>query len=221
MHKKFKKKVVLAVLMAGSGISGAAHAALIDNGGGLIYDSTQNITWLADANYANTTGYASNAGGLMDWVTANTWASTLSYGGVTGWRLPTTLQPDPSCGSQNGGTSYGFGCTGSEMGHLFNVDLGQVANQPIGTTHNANYGLFQNIQDYVYWASTPWTSTYAWDFQTNTGYQSADQMTSQYYAMAVHPGDVTVVPVPPAVWLLGSGLLGLFGVMRRRNSRAG
>ncbi|MGB5409060.1 MAG: VPLPA-CTERM sorting domain-containing protein, partial [Thiogranum sp.] len=32
------------------------------------------------------------------------------------------------------------------------------------------------------------------------------------------PGSVTVVPVPAAVWLFGSGLLGLVGVARRRRA---
>jgi len=30
-------------------ISGAAQASLIDRGGGLIYDTNLNVTWLADA----------------------------------------------------------------------------------------------------------------------------------------------------------------------------
>ncbi|MEQ1638592.1 MAG: PEP-CTERM sorting domain-containing protein [Methylococcales bacterium] len=34
----------------------------------------------------------------------------------------------------------------------------------------------------------------------------------------MRPGDVAVVPVPPAVWLLGSGLLGLLGLRRRGNT---
>jgi len=35
-------------------------------------------------------------------------------------------------------------------------------------------------------------------------------------AMAVHVGDVAPVPIPAAGWLLGSGLLGLVGVARRK-----
>jgi len=221
MNKKCKKSVALA-LLAGLGMSGAAEAALINNGGGLIYDSTQNITWLADANYANTSGYAGSSGGGMDWATANTWASTLNYHGITGWTLPTTLQPDSSCSAQNGSSSYGLNCTGSQMGHLFNTDLGQVGNQSITTTHNANYSLFQNVQSYVYWSGTEWAArpdkTYAWDFATSYGYQGADQKTSQYYAMAVHAGNVSAVPIPATAWLFGSGLLGLIGMARRRMS---
>lgn len=47
----------------------AAQAQLFDRGGGLIYDSVQNITWLADANYAKTSGYDDD--GRMTWGEAN------------------------------------------------------------------------------------------------------------------------------------------------------
>lgn len=45
--------------------SGSAQASLIDRGGGLIYDSNLNVTWLQDANYAKTSGY--HVSGAMTW----------------------------------------------------------------------------------------------------------------------------------------------------------
>ena len=41
--------------------SRAGHAALFDRGGGLIYDSDLDITWLKDGNYAQTSGYTNPA----------------------------------------------------------------------------------------------------------------------------------------------------------------
>jgi hypothetical protein len=38
-------------------MSGTAQAALVDRGGGMIYDTTRNITWLADMNYAQRSGH--------------------------------------------------------------------------------------------------------------------------------------------------------------------
>ena len=81
-------------------VSISANAALIDRGGGLIYDDDRDITWLADANYAMTSGY--DADGMMTWSEAMTWAGNLNYGGYTDWRLPDTWQPDPSCNIQGG-----------------------------------------------------------------------------------------------------------------------
>ena len=40
----------------------SAHAVLVDRGGGMLYDTVLNITWLQDANYAKTSGYC---GGLL------------------------------------------------------------------------------------------------------------------------------------------------------------
>ena len=51
-------------------LSGAAQAALIDRGGGMIYDTTRNITWLADMNYAKTSGHTVYWDGRMTWFAA-------------------------------------------------------------------------------------------------------------------------------------------------------
>ena len=53
----------------------SAHAALFARPGGMVYDSDQNITWLADWNYAKTSGF--DADGRMDWTTASDWAALL------------------------------------------------------------------------------------------------------------------------------------------------
>ena len=51
-RKQFVKTLkTLAVAAALVALSGAAQAALVNRGGGMIYDTTRNITWLADWNY--------------------------------------------------------------------------------------------------------------------------------------------------------------------------
>lgn len=198
-----------------------ANAALIDRGGGLIYDTALNVTWLSDANYGNS--------GQLFWSNANSWAANLSYYDsvrnvtYTDWRLPTTLQSDPSCVSPYSDGLYASNCSGSEMGELFYNELGGVAGQGITTTHNSNYSLFQNIKSYAYWSGTEYSpgSGFAWFFDFSDGIQSAYfkeslQGGNPLYVWAVRPGDVAAVPVPAASWLLGSGLLGLIGVARRK-----
>jgi hypothetical protein len=59
--------------------SDLAQGHLIDRGGGLIYDSDLNITWLSDANLAK--GYGAASGGQMNWFAAMFWVNNLSYGG--------------------------------------------------------------------------------------------------------------------------------------------
>lgn len=94
---------LLASLAIFCGLTVSANATLIDRGGGLIYDTDFNITWLQDANYANTSGY--DAGGAMTWDEAMTWVSNLVYGGYDNWRLPTAL-------NQDGSECIGWNCTG-------------------------------------------------------------------------------------------------------------
>lgn len=184
---------------------GADAATLLSRlGGQAYYDPDANLTWLADANAAGT---------LMSWTDANTWAAGLNVGGVTGWRLPDTLQPDTGCTDvTSGGETYGFNCTGSEMGNLFYNSLGNTA----GSLSNA--GPFSNVQSGWYWTATASTSFSgdAWWFSMDQGYQGSWSQGSTNHAWAVHSGDVGTVPIPAAAWLFGSGLFGLVGVARRK-----
>src|ERR1035438_5147029 len=97
-----QKKPLILALLAGLALFGAGQAALIDNGGGLIYDSVLNITWLQNANLAasNTFGVSGiGADGSMTWNTAQSWIGAMNaadYLGQSDWRLPTTSQANGS-----------------------------------------------------------------------------------------------------------------------------
>lgn len=194
------------------------------------YDTALNITWLADANYARTSGY--DADGLMTWNAANAWAASLNpYGsGITGWRLPTTVDVGNNGCTYNSlfqGVDCGYNITTpSEMSHMYYVTLGDKAyydtsgNSPQPGWGLTNTGPFSNILAVYYWSATEYApnTNYAWLFYFGNGGQNLDVKFDGYNAWAVHSGDVGVstVPVPPAAWLLGSGLVGLLGVSRKR-----
>ena len=192
-------------------VSGSAHAALqgrdLNGSPGSFeayYDTDLNITWLANA----------NVNGLMNWADANTWAANLSFtDGLSvydNWRLPTALNQDGT------GPCSGYNCTNSEMGHLFYSGTAALS---ILTSTDPDLAKFTNLQANPYWSATeyapPFTG-FAWYFTFVNGGQDATSKGSGFYALAVSPGDVAAVPVPAAAWLLGSGLLGLIGVARRR-----
>ncbi|MGK2951033.1 MAG: Lcl domain-containing protein [Thiobacillus sp.] len=183
--------LIASSLIAASLVSGAAHATLIgrDLNGSLgsfeaYYDTDLNITWLANA----------NVNGLMTWDAANTWAANLSFtDGVNtydNWRLPTTLQPDTSCEFQSGVISYGYNCTGSEMGHLFYSELGGVAGVSILNSSDLDLSKFTNLQANNYWSGTEYAPNTgnAWNFNFNNGNQNANNKNNGFYALAVSPG---------------------------------
>jgi hypothetical protein len=117
----------------------------------------------------------------------------------------------------------------SEMGHMYYVTLGNLGfctpddADPSGCTEQTGWGLsntgpFSDVPSGLYWSGTECGSRCAWMFYFSSGFQnnvfSKDTIHS---AWAVHSGDVPkVVPLPAAVWLFGSGLIGLLGVARRK-----
>ncbi len=245
---------VTALFVVASGVSTLAHAAAIlgqgtwettlqgrDLDGNLAtfeawYDTDLDITWLANANYAGT---------AMNWTTANAWAAALNpySSGITGWRLPTTIDadgPDADTLGNDGcnptpsvsqGLDCGYNITAhSEMSYMFYVTLGDKAYySTTGTAAQPGWGLtntgpFSNVQaNNYYWSATEYApnTSYAWLFNFVNGGQGDDVKSYYgYYAWAVHSGDVgaavSSAPVPAAVWLFGSGLAGLIGFARRK-----
>lgn len=131
--------------------SGAVQAALIDRGGGLIYDTVLNITWLQNANPAAGSIYDdgwSSTDGRLFYENAITWVDNFSYydsvRGVTysDWRLPQGFDmgapggpPGPvpwlsniGCDYSNNGSDCGWNMDpiSSELVHLFYVELGNL-----------------------------------------------------------------------------------------------
>jgi hypothetical protein len=118
------------------------------------------------------------------------------------------------------------------MAYLYHIVLGNLSyytatgaesgayaggSNPTSTLDNV--GPFINFQSYGYWSSTEYIfPSYAWYFNTIYGNQRDIVKTNSLYALAFRYGDVavTTVPVPAAVWLFGSGLLGLIGMARRK-----
>ncbi len=236
--KHTKKLVIVGFLF--SFATASAKAGLLSRGGGtMVYDTVQDVTWVADANLFKTqatdpnlvNNIIANVGtvtdiyygsktltpsdfdpydGSMSWWGAQAWAANLNYGGVSDWRLPAVAV---DCDGYNCGTE-------GEVGHLFYSELGGRANYLISDIHNDNYSLFSNIQADMYWLGSELTIApdLAWDFFI-TGSQSYHHSGSLFNAWAVRSGDVGQVPVPAAVWTFCSGLLGLIGL--RRANRMG
>ena len=197
-------------------ISTSSNAALVDRGGGLIYDSDQDLTWTQDAGLS---GFRSS------WDDATAWAENLVLGGFDDWRLPTTTQfDDPTCSGdvRASGTftlffEHRLDCLGGEM------ELLTAAADPW------NNPLFKDVNSTRYWTATPYrdgtdpcidypdydvpctlendngdrTGFYwQWGFTGFDGlggpaYKTTLNGTADRYAWAVRDGDVGGAPIPP------------------------
>ncbi len=218
------------VLVAVFSISSIANAHLVGRlaatPGGTDYQAYYNdeadLTWLADANVNN---------GVMNWTDANAWAAGLNVGGVTGWRLPDTIDvgnDGTTYTSIYQGVDYGYNITThSEMSNMFYNVLGNTARYDTSGTATgctapdyclSSAGPFTNLQSGSYWSATEYapSTDLAWYFLMHFGDQRYYGKTSSLYAWAVLSGDVSAVPVPAAVWLFGSGLIGLIGFAKRK-----
>ncbi len=178
------------------------------NGFEAYYDTDLNITWLADANYARTSGF--DADGYMTWGEAKTWAANLSVNGITGWRLPTLVDTGmPGCDLANSGTDCGYNVATvtSELAHMYSVTLGNkvmfdtAGHLVSGWWGLGNTGPFKNVQSDMYWFGVeyaPYTNG-AWYFYTSIGSQGFTNKSNPMDAWAVRSGDVVAAAPTPAV----------------------
>jgi hypothetical protein len=84
---------------------------------------------------------------------------------------------------------------------------------PFNIPFNPNSAAF-------HWSGTVFDSDEARDFSFHNGNSAIGMKSADDYAWAVHDGDVgaAVVPLPTALWLFGSGLLGLIGMAKKKKA---
>lgn len=230
-----RKALTLTVLLVSSL---SINAALYDRGNGMIYDDVLDITWLQDANYAHTSGYAaananavyndsSNhnsysiigsgvASGSMAWGAAKVWAEQLIYEGYQDWRLASANLSEPcdvpgfaGCGELAHMYFYNWGGTEDKDSSFIDSATGHTSSF-LNVKWN-NYYHYQ--EEYSGLPDTHSLQIFILDGGTVAGFQYSPRNT---YAWAVRDGDVAAVPVPAAAWLFGSALIGLVGLKRNK-----
>jgi len=138
-------------------------------GGQIVYDSTQGVFWLANANLAADPSVRKMMGvsgidpnGAMDFRSALAWVAALNaynngagYLGHHNWQLPVTAKTDNSCADTGThGGSYGPLCQGSALGNLFYIGLKATYPDGILPSFGVAPSPFHNMTLSYYWAST-------------------------------------------------------------------
>lgn len=188
-------------------------------------------------NSGRTKAQICSADGRLNWNEAEGWIAVLNANNHLGhndwrqWQVPDPTN-DPSCSEQDfdgAGSDRRFGCTGSELGNLFNATLGNPNDLDNDCNPDClvNTGPFSNFQSFWYWSGTVYAPapSSAWGFFTNGGDQDfAGLIVSRGgggYVWPVRPGQDVGAPAPAAIpvlpwWGLMLMGLGLAAVARRR-----
>ncbi len=179
----------------------------------VVYDTVNNITWLADANLAATnlfglplcSGSGSglqtciNATGSMDYPSAAAWVAAMNaadYLGHSNWQLPTTPIKDSNCARTGpNGASFGFGCAAGALASVYN-GLGFRSPNTAVPIPNTTAGPFRNLQPYLYWSSSngasPENGNAAFSF--TTGWIGANTLPNFLYLLPMIPGKIPGTP---------------------------
>lgn len=105
------------------------------------YDTVRNVTWLADADYAYTSGRSTN--GKLSFAEALSWAEQLELYGVRGWRLP-VVRPLDANGCVAGHVSVFCGVPiAAQPSELWDLMHDSLALESIYQS-----GPLPNLQDY-------------------------------------------------------------------------
>ena len=126
------------------------------------------------------------------WVNA---MNAVNYLGHNNWQLPTTPPTDSGCGKTGpNGNNFGFGCTASAFGSLWNTLGIRTPNTAVPIPSNT-VGPFSNFQPYLYWSQSsapPPSGNLTFSFAT--GWQGANTAPNLLYALPMIPGKLPGTP---------------------------
>ena len=213
--RSFNRFILVSLALLGLSVS-QVHSALIESdflaaGDGLLYvDTAANKEWV-DA--TKTTS-----------MSVNDFFNTSIYSGA-GFQLAdqTALV---ELYTNAGATNIGVGTTLDAAGNVAAADLllGLMEHAPPYSQTGSNpwihgymdFGSATNVQlaQFLHTVNSPTAS-----FGVLTGNPASWTYGSRHYAVGVWAyRDISPVPVPPAIWLFGTGILGLIGFSKRRKA---
>lgn len=183
-------------------LAAPAFAQLIPNPDGFtVYDPGFQVNWAANANLAHDPAFQIknvNLSGSMDFSTAKNFVGFLNspqngqigYLNHNTWQLPAFPFKDSSCdstGPKPQQSNFGYGCTGSAMGALYNSPdkFHMTFPDTAVPMPDVPYGPFHNFQPYIYWSDSdaPGPTSGYHTFSFNNGFEGANVDKHQMYAL--------------------------------------
>ena len=230
MKKELKKIAIVAAMVVAIGSAAqSAHAALFISE--VAPWSSGNSPSTLAADWFEVTNTGSSAVNIAGWKVddnSNSFAAAVALNGITSISAgesaifiesaaPLTIVPafkslwfgsNTPAGLQVGtytGSGIGLSTSGDAV-NLFNASGALQANVAFGASPTGPYATFDNAA-----ALDKTTITRLSAAGTNGAFVAANNSLE-----IGSPGTVTATPIPAAAWLLGSGLMGLVGIRRKK-----
>ena len=161
-------------------------------------------------------------GGALHWIDAMNADGGTGYLGFNDWRLASMsvtagLPTGRNASVIDCSSATELACRDNELGYMFFHNLGGSNGDDLTGNQTVGDVTLTDIQSYYMSGTEANNRQYAWMFGFNFGFQTGEHTKNAgFHGWAVRNGDV--VPIPPALWLFGSGLLGLIGIARRKKA---
>jgi uncharacterized protein (TIGR03437 family) len=183
-----------------------------------VYDTVNNVSWLADFNLAasnrfglpictftSSTVPCVDPSGSMNWVGAVAWVAAMNaanYLGRSDWQLPTTPLVDKGCstvGPQK--NSFGANCSLNALGSLYYNALGLNFPNTAVPIPNSQVGPFNNLQPYFYWSQSADGGLGQSVFSFGAGSQGGNTADNFQYALPMITGKIAGTPAASGMGL--------------------